>query len=125
MPGMMAYVALLDIGWPKPGETIVVSAAAGAVGSAVGQIARIKGCRAVGIARRPGQVRPPRQGAGLRRRGRRHRMPDVLLDCGEWVRTGRLKYREDIADGLERAPEALIGLLRGKNLGKLAPDPTR
>jgi NADPH-dependent curcumin reductase CurA len=47
-------------------------------------------------------------------------MPDVLLDCGEWVRTGRLKYREDIADGLERAPEALIGLLRGKNLGKLA-----
>jgi hypothetical protein len=50
MPGMTAYVGLLDIGQPKPGETVVVSAASGAVGSAVGQIARIKGCRAVGIA---------------------------------------------------------------------------
>jgi NADPH-dependent curcumin reductase CurA len=50
MPGMTAYVALLDIGRPQPGETVVVSAAAGAVGSVVGQIARIKGCRAVGTA---------------------------------------------------------------------------
>ena len=50
MPGVTAYVGLLDIGQPKPGETVVVSAAAGAVGSIVGQIARIKGCRAVGVA---------------------------------------------------------------------------
>jgi NADPH-dependent curcumin reductase CurA len=50
MPGMTAYFGLLDIGKPKPGETVVVSGAAGAVGSVVGQIARIKGCRAVGIA---------------------------------------------------------------------------
>lgn len=50
MPGMTAYVALLDIGQPKAGETVVVSAAAGAVGSVVGQIARILGCRAVGLA---------------------------------------------------------------------------
>lgn len=50
MPGMTAYVALLDIGQPRQGETVVVSAAAGAVGSVVGQIAKIKGCRAVGIA---------------------------------------------------------------------------
>jgi NADPH-dependent curcumin reductase CurA len=50
MPGMTAYVALLDIGRPQPGETVVVSAAAGAVGSVVGQIAKIKGCRAVGVA---------------------------------------------------------------------------
>src|SRR2546422_3501917 len=50
MPGMTAYVGLLDIGQPKPGETVVVSAASGAVGSVVGQIARIKGCRAVGVA---------------------------------------------------------------------------
>src|SRR6266436_4527549 len=50
MPGMTAYVGLLDIGQPKPEETVVVSAASGAVGSAVGQIAKIKGCRAVGIA---------------------------------------------------------------------------
>jgi NADPH-dependent curcumin reductase CurA len=50
MPGMTAYTGLLNIGQPKEGETVVVAAAAGAVGSAVGQIARIKGCRAVGIA---------------------------------------------------------------------------
>ena len=50
MPGLTAYVGLLDIGQPKPGETVLVSAAAGAVGSLVGQIAKIKGCRAVGSA---------------------------------------------------------------------------
>ena len=50
MNGLTAYFGLLDIGTPKPGETVVVSTAAGAVGSAVGQIAKIKGCRTVGIA---------------------------------------------------------------------------
>ena len=50
MPGMTAYFALLDVGRPRPGQTVVVSGAAGAVGSIVGQIAKIKGCRVVGIA---------------------------------------------------------------------------
>ena len=50
MPGMTAYFGLLEIGKPNPGETVVVSGAAGAVGAVVGQIAKIKGCRAVGIA---------------------------------------------------------------------------
>src|SRR4051794_3513830 len=50
MPGMTAYTGLLDIGQPKAGETVVVAAASGAVGSAVGQIAKIKGARAIGIA---------------------------------------------------------------------------
>jgi NADPH-dependent curcumin reductase len=50
MPGWTAYFGLLDVGQPKAGETVVVSAASGAVGSVVGQIAKIKGCRAVGIA---------------------------------------------------------------------------
>ena len=50
MPGMTAYFGLLDVGKPQPGDTVVVSGAAGAVGTVVGQIAKIKGCRAVGIA---------------------------------------------------------------------------
>jgi NADPH-dependent curcumin reductase len=50
MPGMTAYFGLLDVGNPKPGETVVVSGAAGAVGQTVGQVAKIKGCRVVGIA---------------------------------------------------------------------------
>jgi len=53
MPGMTAYFGLLDVGQPKPGETVVVSGAAGAVGQTVGQLAKIKGCRAVGIAGGP------------------------------------------------------------------------
>ena len=53
MPGLTAYFGLLDIGQPKEGETVVVSAAAGAVGAVVGQIAKIKGCRAIGIAGGP------------------------------------------------------------------------
>jgi len=57
MPGLTAYFGLLDIGQPKEGETVVVSAAAGAVGAVVGQIARIKGCRAVGIAGGPDKCR--------------------------------------------------------------------
>ena len=50
MPGMTAYFGLLDVGQPKPGDTLVVSGAAGAVGQTVGQLAKIKGCRVVGIA---------------------------------------------------------------------------
>ncbi len=50
MPGMTAYFGLLDVGKPQPGETVVVSAASGAVGQVVGQIAKIKGCRVIGIA---------------------------------------------------------------------------
>jgi hypothetical protein len=44
---------------------------------------------------------------------------DFLRDVGEWVRSGRLKYREDVVDGLEQAPTAFLGLLQGKNFGKL------
>jgi hypothetical protein len=57
MPGMTAYFGLLDIGRPEPGQTVLVSGAAGAVGGAVGQIAKLKGCRAVGIAGGPEKCR--------------------------------------------------------------------
>ncbi len=209
MPGMTAYVGLLDIGQPKPGETVVVGAAAGAVGSAVGQIAKIKGCRAVGVAgsqdkcdyvvRKLGfdacvnykagdlvqalrkacptgidiyfenvggdvqravlqlinmnariplcgliseynALEPPSGPSwrpllinralikGFIVSDHASRMGDFLADCSGWVREGKLKYREDVVAGLENAPAAFIGLLQGKNFGKLlvrvSDDPT-
>lgn len=65
MPGLTAYVGLLDIGRPKPGETVLVSAAAGAVGSLVGQLAKIQGCRAVGSAGSDDKVRHLVDGLGF------------------------------------------------------------
>jgi NADPH-dependent curcumin reductase CurA len=210
MPGLTAYVGLLDIGQPRPGETVVVSAASGAVGSVVGQLAKIKGCRAVGIAGSPDKCRyvvdelgfdacinhktddlVPALGAAcpdgidvyfenvggavfaavLRVINRGARIPlcgtisgynatavpdgpnlrpllvqralikgfivsdhadrasAFLQECAPLVKAGRIKYREDIVDGLDRAPGAFIGLLEGRNFGKLlvrvSPDPTR
>jgi NADPH-dependent curcumin reductase CurA len=210
MPGLTAYVGLLDIGQPKAGETVVVSAASGAVGSVVGQIARIKGCRAVGIAGSQEKcqyvvrdlgfdacvnyknadfpadlkaacpdlidvyfenvggavlaavlrllnlnARIPLCGmiseynatetpAGPNLRpllvkramikgfivsDHSDRMPAFLNEVGTWIREGRLKYREDIVDGLDAAPSALLKLFEGANFGKLlvrvSPDPTR
>jgi NADPH-dependent curcumin reductase CurA len=200
MPGMTAYVGLLEIGQPKPGETVVVAAASGAVGSVVGQIAKIKGCRAVGIAGGAEKCRfvagelgfdacvdhraldfarqleaacpdgidvyfenvggavqqtvwpllndfarvpvcgliaqynattpmpGPDMFSVLRKRLNLRgfivsdfaaKQGDFLRDVGEWVRTGRLKYREDIVEGLEQAPAAFLGLLQGKNFGKM------
>jgi NADPH-dependent curcumin reductase CurA len=200
MPGMTAYAGLLEIGQPKPGESVAVAAASGAVGSVVGQIARIKGCRAVGIAGGPDKCRfvveelgfdacvdhraadfarqleaacpagidvyfenvggavqqaawpllndfaripvcgliaqynaaapmpGPDMFSVLRKRLTLRgfivwdfaaRQADFLRDVGEWVRSGRLKYREDVVEGLENAPSAFLGLLQGKNFGKL------
>jgi NADPH-dependent curcumin reductase CurA len=205
MPGMTAYTGLLDIGQPKAGETVVVSAASGAVGSVVGQIAKIKGARAVGIAGGPDKCRYVTQELGfdacLDHRGAdlaarlkdvcpngidvyfenvggpvfeavfpllnnfarvpvcgqiatynatempagslrtsqltrailtkrlnlrgfivsdfAARQPDFLRDVSVWVREGKIKYREDVVDGIEKAPRALIGLLRGENFGKM------
>ena len=209
MPGMTAYVGLLDIGQPKAGETVVVSAASGAVGSLVGQIAKIKGCRAVGIAGgaekceyvvkqlgfddcvdhkrddfrdalsaacRDGidvyfdnvggpvlkavlarinqnariplcgiiadyNATEPPAGPNLRpllvKRAlikgfivydHNDRLPAFLEDCTAWVKQGLVKYREDIVDGLDRAPQAFLRLFDGTNFGKLlvrvSPDPT-
>jgi NADPH-dependent curcumin reductase CurA len=203
MPGMTAYTGLLDIGKPQPGETVVVAAASGAVGSAVGQIARIKGARAIGIAggkekcdyvkkelgfddcldhRDPnlaaklkeacpkgidvyfenvggavfeavfpllnafaripvcgliseynnfGETSPNWAGKMMRAvltkrltiRGfivsdfaARH--GDFLRDMSQWVREGKVKHKEFVTEGLESAPAAFMGLLKGANFGK-------
>jgi NADPH-dependent curcumin reductase CurA len=58
-----------------------------------------------------------------------NRMPDFLRDMSQWLREGKIKYREDVVEGLENAPRAFIGLLNGENIGKrvvrVAKDPTR
>ncbi|SDR23876.1 hypothetical protein SAMN05519103_01408 [Rhizobiales bacterium GAS113] len=199
MPGVTAWVGLLTIGEPKPGETVVVSAASGAVGSVVGQIAKLKGARAVGVAGGPEKCRyvvdelkfdacvdykspdfvksleaaTPKgvdvyfENVGgevldaVSRRfnafarmplcglisqynetnpmGLRHLhafltnrvklqgfivsdklelWPPALKDLAEWVSSGKIKYRESIAHGLDNAPKAFIGLLKGENFGK-------
>src|SRR4051812_26635179 len=203
MPGMTAYTGLLEIGKPQPGETVVVAAASGAVGSAVGQIAKIKGARAVGIAggkdkcdyvkrelgfddcldhRDPNlaarlkeacpkgidvyfenvggavfeavfpllnafaripvcgliaqyndtEASVPKWASSMMRvvltkrltiRGFivsdfAARYADFLRDMSQWVREGKVKHREFITEGLDSAPAAFIGLLKGANFGK-------
>jgi len=199
--GLTAYFGLLDVGRPQAGETIVVSAAAGSVGTIVGQIGKIKGCRVVGVAGGPEKCRwlveslgfdaavdYKRDGlfdalrdaapkgvdvyfdnvggavleaclAQMNVRGRiaccgaisqydgapsttgprgipglivvkRLRMEGFIVtdffgqrdravtDLSAWVKEGRLKVEEDVIDGLENTPAALIGLLAGENRGK-------
>jgi NADPH-dependent curcumin reductase CurA len=210
MPGMTAYFALLDIGKPKAGETMVVSAGSGAVGAVVGQIAKIKGCRAVGIvgsdekcdyvvnelgfdacinrktqdlnsalkaacpngidiyvdhtagpileavlqninlgARIPlvglisqynAETPPPGPNLmpllvkralikGFLVGDYQQRHAEFMNDMSQWLQAGKLKYKEDIIQGLENAPRAFIGLLQGENFGKLivqvGDDPTK
>lgn len=199
MPGVTAYVGLFDIGAPKPADTVVVAAAAGAVGSVVGQLAKLSGCRAVGIAGGPEKcafvveelgfdacidhhssdlagalaaatpngidvyfenvggtildlvltrmntfARIPLCGLvsqynaeeayGVKNFGsllanrvklqgfivsdHADRWPEALNKLAGWVAEGKIKVKESVAEGLENAPRAFIGMLRGENLGK-------
>lgn len=129
MPGITAYFGLLDVGAPKEGETVVVSGAAGAVGSVVGQIAKLKGCRVVGIA--GGQdkcgwivdelgfdaaIDYKSADVGL---ALREHCPEAVREMAAWIADGRLIAREDVVEGFESFPEALGRLFAGENIGKL------
>jgi NADPH-dependent curcumin reductase CurA len=198
--GLTAYFGLLDLGLPRPGDVVVVSTAAGAVGSAVGQIAKLAGCRTVGITGGSTKVNlcreefgydevidykagdlaqvltaacpkgvdvyfdntagsisdsvyaqiaagarviicgtasiaswdPPPHGPRIERHllVKRARMSGLLIfdyaprfeeaidRLTSWIRQGKLRYREDIQDGIERCPGAIAELYRGENLGK-------
>src|SRR5258706_62505 len=96
MPGMTAYAGLLEIGRPKPGETVAVAAASGAVGSVVGQIAKIKGCRAVGIAGGPDKCRYVVQELGFDACVD-HRAPDFARQLGAACPAGIAVYFENVA----------------------------
>jgi len=202
MTGLTAYSGLLEIGRPKEGETIFVSAAAGAVGSIVSQIAKIKGCRVVGSAGSDEKVAWLKEVAGADEAfnykttdnlfktvdkhcpdgidvyyenvGGQHleaaleymnpqgrlvmcgmisvynatkppsgpsnlghiiskqltmqgflvgnyfdQMPQFQADMGKWIAEGRIKWKETVLEGIEKAPEAFMGLFQGDNFGKM------
>jgi hypothetical protein len=108
MPGMTAYFGLLDIGRPEPGQTVVVSAAGGAVGHLVGQIARIKGARAVGIAGGPEKCRYVVEECGF----------DAAIDYkSEDVRAA---LREHCPDGIDVYFDNVGGEILDAVVGRLA-----
>ncbi|MGL0936456.1 NADP-dependent oxidoreductase [Vibrio vulnificus] len=206
MPGFTAYMGLLDIGQPKEGDTLVVAAATGAVGSMVGQIGKLKGCRVIGIAGGEEKCQFAKDTLGfdecidhkaadfaeqlakachngidiyfenvggkvfdavmpLLNTGARiplcglisqynatslpegpdrmsmlmaqllikrikmqgfiifddygHRYGEFAADMSQWLAQGKIHYREHLVQGLENAPDAFIGLLEGKNFGKM------
>jgi len=102
MPGFTAYAGLLEIGKPQPGETVVVAAATGPVGSAVGQIARIKGARAVGIAGGPEKCRALIEEFGFDA-AVDHRAPDFREKLAEAVPDGIDVYFENVGGSVGRA----------------------
>ena len=107
MPGFTAYVGLLTIGQPKPGETVVVAAASGAVGSAVGQIARIKGARAVGIAGGPEKCAFVRDDLGFDA-VIDHRAPDFAEQLAAACPTGIDVYFENVGGAVWEAVFPLL-----------------
>ena len=110
MPGVTAWVGLKTIIEPKAGETVVVSAASGAVGSVVGQLAKSMGCRAVGLAGGPDKCKAVVEEFGF----------DVCIDYRQHpdLKSLSAALKQACPQGIEAAPEAFIGLLKGRNFGK-------
>ena len=106
MPGITAYFALLDVGRPKTGETVLVSSAAGAVGSSVGQIARIKGCRAVGIAGSEAKVAYIRDTLGFDAGIDYKAVPDLEAAIAEACPDGVDVYYENVGGAMHDAAMA-------------------
>jgi NADPH-dependent curcumin reductase CurA len=138
MPGFTAYMGLLDIGGSATGETVVVAAASGAVFDAVLPLLNARACIPVcGLIAEYNATELPSGpdplgllvGTLLRKcimmqgfivfDDYGSRWSEFASAMGEWVQAGKVKVREDIVFGLEPAPEAFIGLLQGKNFGKL------
>jgi len=133
MPGMTAYTGLLNIGQPKPGETVVVAAAAGPVGSLVGQIAKLKGCRAVGIAGGPDKCRYLTDELGFDA-AVDHRAPDMAERLRAACPNGIDVYFENVGGAVWDAVFPLLndfarvpvcGLVAHYNATELPPGPER
>src|SRR3954466_8750553 len=133
MPGMTAYTGLLDIGKPQPGETVVVAAASGAVGSAVGQIAKIKGARAVGIAGGADKCRYVKEELGFDD-CIDHRDPDLAARLKEACPKGIDVYFENVGGAVFDAVFPLLndfarvpvcGLIAHYNASELPAGPDR
>jgi NADPH-dependent curcumin reductase CurA len=127
MPAFTAWVGLLEIGQPQPGETVVVAAASGAVGSVVGQIAKIKGCRAVGIAGGPDKCAYVRDALGFDD-CLDHRAPDMRERLAAACPKGIDVYFENVGGAVlfavlpllnRNARIPLCGLIAWYNLAKL------
>ena len=126
---MSAYIALLDIGKPGKGETLVVSGAAGAVGSIAGQIGKIMGCKVVGIVGTDEKVDLLKTKFGydeaINYKATSDMSAAIAELCPEGVDIyfdnvgGSITYSETIIEGFDKLPEAFIGLFEGRNEGKM------
>jgi NADPH-dependent curcumin reductase len=133
MPGFTAYAGLLEIGKPRAGETVVVAAATGPVGSAVGQVARLKGARAVGIAGGPEKCRALLDEFGFDA-AVDHRATDFTERLADAVPDGIDVYFENVGGAVARAVVPLLnlyarvpvcGLVAGYNATRAAEGPDR